>query len=609
MSRSGQFRAGWGALAYNAGAVVCAVLLFAASFPNPLVSGGIPWCAWVAFVPVFWLVGRVSPGAAAVWGALYGYAAYTVFNFWLSAFHPLAGVAAGVVFLIFFALLFVLFKLAVILFPRRGYIVQWLIWIGWEYLRTLGFTGYAYGIAGYSQWQVLPVIQIAALFGVWGVSALVVFPSAYLAAALRGWNPRVVAPPGGGEPPVSGVAENRARLAGLRFGAQGVRRPAPRLRGEDARPPLKNFFRREWLPGALWLLALALTLAYGFLAPRDYSGAPTVRTALIQHNTDPWKGGIAQYRGNFQTLKRLSREALAAGPRPDMVVWSETAFIPRIYWYTQYRDDPSFWALVQELLVFLREQDVPFVIGNDDARKEPPKNPGEHYRVDYNAVLLFREGVLVDQYRKLHLVPFTEYFPYQKRFPWIYEALIKADTHLWERGDRLTVFEIPRAPVGADDADAEDDAGTPVVKFSTPICFEDTFGYLSRDFVRLGAELIVNVTNDAWSGSRSAQMQHLAMAVFRAVENRRSLVRAAASGQTCGIDPEGRIIAMAPAFEEAWLTVDVPLLRELTPYTRFGDIWGQIFAVLGALVLLIGIVAGIIKRFSGSGSSVVSRAP
>ena len=71
------------------------------------------------------------------------------------------------------------------MFPRRGYLVQWVIWLAYEYLRTKGYLGYSYGITGYSQWRMIPLIQIANLFGVWGVSALVVFPSAWLAAVLK----------------------------------------------------------------------------------------------------------------------------------------------------------------------------------------------------------------------------------------------------------------------------------------------------------------------------------------------------------------------------------------------------------------------------------------
>jgi apolipoprotein N-acyltransferase len=220
---------------------------------------------------------------------------------------------------------------------------------------------------------------------------------------------------------------------------------------------------------------------------------------------------------------------------------------------------------------------VPYIIGNDDARKEV-NTEGVWDRVDYNAVMLFEGNRNTQIYRKQHLVPFTEHFPYEKQLPWVYNALEKADTHFWEKGDKATIFE----------------GGG--VRFSTPICFEDNFGDLTRNFVRNGADLIVNLTNDAWSKSLPAQMQHLSMAVFRAVENRRSMVRATSSGQTCAIDPNGRVIAMAEPFTETQLTVEVPVLSLETPYTAWGDLWAKFLTIAAAIMLILGIVLRIIKK-------------
>jgi apolipoprotein N-acyltransferase len=507
----------------NLAAVIIASVLFAASFPNLLFRDGLPFLAWVAFVPVFWLTRRVRIGTSILWGALYGYIAYGLFNYWLGNFHPLAGMIVGIIYSVYLAALFPLMTLSSRLFERRGYIVQFLLWMGYEYLRTKGFLGYAYGISGYTQWHQVPLIQIADIFGVWGVSALVVFPSAWLAAAFH--------------------------------------------RG---RADIKAFARGERLPAFIWAAAMAAALVYGQVARIDYTEAPVKRIALIQHNTDPWKGELQAYARNLRVLRELSLEALSHEPKPDLVVWSETAFVPRIHWHSTYRENADYYELVKELLDFLAVQDVPFVVGNDDARKEVDAS-GSLERVDYNAAILFDGGREAGVYRKMHLVPFTEHFPYRKWLPGVYKLLSEADTHFWKKGTEATVFEA---------------AG---FRFSTPICFEDTFGYLSRRFVNAGADVIANMTNDAWAHSLPSQMQHMSIAVFRAVENRRSLVRATASGQTCGIDPNGRIIAMAEPFVETQLTVAVPIMNGTTVYTRFGDWLGVLFTATAAAMLAIGI--------------------
>lgn len=529
-------RSGLRSLGASLFALILSSFLFAAAFPNQIAHEGLPFLAWIAFVPVFWTVNRSGWTSVFFLGAFYGYFSYSVYNYWLAAFHPLAGLVVGVLAVSWFVALFPLMKLADVLFPRRGYLVQWLLWISQEYLRTKGFMGYPYGIAGYSQWSFLPLIQIASVFGVWGVSALVVFPSSWLGAALRG-------------------ATVRSFRAGL-----------------------LEFFRSHRIAAAVWAAALAAALVFGLFSRVDYADSPVKRLALVQHNTDPWRGGIEMYRENFRVLRRLSDEAIAQSPPPDAVVWSETAFVPRIYWHKTYRDDPESYELVKELLDYLETRTVPFVIGNDDGRKEVGES-GDWERVDYNAVMLYEKGAEKAVYRKLRLVPFTEHFPYRRLFPWVYDALVATDTHFWKKGTEATVME------------------TAGFKFSTPICFEDGFGYLSRRFVRGGAEIIVNLTNDAWAKSLSSQMQHATMAVFRAVENRRSVVRSTASGQTCAIDPNGRILAMSEPFAENWLMAEVPLYTGTTTlYTRWGDAPIAVVLAFSCALLLWGAVRRVIDK-------------
>ncbi|MDR2543840.1 MAG: apolipoprotein N-acyltransferase, partial [Treponema sp.] len=140
----------------HAALIVLAAVLFAGSFPNPFFTNGIPFLAWFAFIPILIVINKSRLLTCVLWGAVYGFLSYALFNYWLSTFHPLAGTITYTIYSIYLAIVFVFLKLACIFFPKRSYLVQWIIWLAYEYLRTLGFLGYSYGITGYSQWQIIP---------------------------------------------------------------------------------------------------------------------------------------------------------------------------------------------------------------------------------------------------------------------------------------------------------------------------------------------------------------------------------------------------------------------------------------------------------------------
>ena len=528
----------------NAALLLSSSVLFAFSQPGFLLSTGLPFLAYIIFVPLFILVRRISFLSSFLWGGIYGVFNYCIFSYWLWGFHPLAMYIVALEYFFYYMLTIPLLKSADIYFPRYGFIVQWLIWIGYEYIKTLGFLGFSYGVVGYSQWQFVPLIQIASIFGVWGVSALVCFPSAWIAAGIK----------------------------------------------PHCKELLRNWFDsflifayRERASALMWCLCFIAALIFGVSIQRDYKDVPTARIALIQPNSDPWLGGIESYKKDFKTLKKLSDQAIADNEHLALVVWPETAFIPRIDWHYRYREDRNTFELVHELLTYLDKQPVPFLIGNDDAVKTVTED-GLPDRLDYNAALLFRpqENVLPPQpgrYRKMHLVPFTEHFPYKNAFPAIYDALIANDTHFWETGNEPTVFSVNG------------------LEFSVPICFEDTFGYITRRFARHGAKLFVNMSNDAWAKSVACQYQHLSMGVFRAVETRLPMVRATASGQTVAISPHGKITAMLSPFIEGYLCVDVPIFttNSNTWYVLWGDVLGLIAATAAGGLLIIGSVRAILS--------------
>jgi apolipoprotein N-acyltransferase len=506
-------------------------VLLSLSFPSFLSTNGIPALAFVCLVPLLAVLIDVRPG----WGTFYGVAAGAmqtmITNYWLGTFNLLTLQFVTVVTTIQYAAFMAVATRILRRSGALGFLVFPAGWVLFDWLRSLGFLGYPWAMPGTSQYAFIPLIQVSSITGVWGVTFVVVLFNSVAAWSL-------------------------VRLLG---------------RMQTRRAPL-----------IVLAAVLAAALGWGGLRTWREAGQPgslggggqgderTVRLALVQQNADPRKD---DYEGVFRTLQRLTTSALPQ--RPDLVVWSETAFVPNIRRWSG--EDPAEYrlaALVREFLDWQKTIGTWLVTGNDDY--EVVTGSAGEERMDYNGAVFFSPGgTRVATYHKIHLVPFTEYFPYKKQLPAIYRLLQSFDAYLWEPGSERVVFRHP------------------LVSFSTPICFEDAFPNDVRLLVRAGAEAIVNMSNDYWSLTEAEAMQHAANAVFRAVENGLPLVRASASGLTCSVDTVGRITARAPIYEEAVLTVDVRLRpRRPTAYTRWGD-W---FPIAMAVLLLAALAAGIGRR-------------
>ncbi|EMB22089.1 apolipoprotein N-acyltransferase [Treponema denticola] len=518
---------------------VLGAVLFSLSHPNYLNLNGLPILAYIALIPFFLLLKRTKLKFSFLWGAFSGSLSYFIFNFWIIFFHPLAIYIIIAKYCIFYSVLFFVLKIIDSYFSRYSFIFQAIAWVAFEYLSTLGFLGYPYGIIGYTQWRFTLLIRAASIFGVWGISFLLIFFSACTASFL------------------------------FEF-----------YKEKD----IKNVYKIYRLPMMIWIGTFFAFILYGAFTKIDLSEAQRTKIALVQPNRDPWLGNLEVYRNNYEELKNLSEKALKNFPDIELVVWPETAFIPMIRWHYKYTStsNPNS-LLVRELLHFLDNQKVPFLIGNDNGVLDEKFSDNnfdnlEEKRLDYNAALLFipKKNVLPPEpqtYRKMHLVPFTEHFPYQELFPRLYEFLKENDTHFWEKGKEANLLEFKNLKIG------------------TPICFEDSFGYISKAFSRRGANIIINLTNDAWANSAVSQYQHLSMAVFRAVENRLPVLRAASSGQTVFIDQNGKIQNMLAPFVKDVLIVDVPVLTDgrQTVYSYLGD-----FFALTCSVFLVGLLCFII---------------
>ena len=562
----------------NVSLLVSGILLFALPQPSFIYARGLPFISYFSFIPIFLLTRRLSGKSVWLYGMLYGIGCYVVFTSWLANFHPMGITVISFLYGLQLCLVFPLLKAAWSLWGEKLWIAQWIVWCAYEYLKTKGFAGFNYGVTAYSHWRVLPLIQCADIAGVWGLSALITFPSIWFAQVLYPLFEKHSAFR------IKTVAEKNEKAAADK-NKNGLHMHTPSC--------IRQRIKKYRTSAFIWCIVFAAALVYGFVSQFDYSTAPVQKVILIQTNTDPWLGGTGAYRHDLTALKRLTDEALAKHPDASLVVWPETAFVPRIRRHYRLRTDRERFELVDELLQYINSKRVPFVIGNDDT-VDGYNSLGDFGEISYNAALLFRPGENVippepELYHKMHLVPFTEYFPFEKILPTVYRLLLNGDTHMWTPGENAVIFS-----VGG-------------LRFGTPICFEDTFGYIGRRYVNAGANALVNISNDAWSKSLACQYQHLSMAVFRSVENRVPAVRATASGQTVMIDPNGKVQAMLEPFCEGGLAVSVPVLTKVrkTVYTAWGDYAGIAFSCAAVFLLVFKIMEKTICRFHTAKKKVI----
>ncbi len=291
-----------------------------------------------------------------------------------------------------------------------------------------------------------------------------------------------------------------------------------------------------------------------------------LRVGLVQASIPmDEKWDAARAWANVDRHLALTRTAIAQGGR--LVVWPESA-LPFLF--------DRVPVVADQLRHLAAEDDVYLLFGNDD-REE---GGGPRGRIWVGAKMLDPAGRVALRYHKLRLVPFGEYVPLQSILT------------LGGRYSAKLVQEVGTFTPGAEYAVGAVD-GHPVAAF---ICYEAIFPDLVRGFAARGAQLLVNITNDAWFGRTSAPYQHLAMVVFRAVENERYLVRAANTGITAVVDPHGRVLERTPLFEPAVVVRDVPLLAGSTFYARHGDVFA--WACLAAAAALT--AAGVRKSASGA---------
>lgn len=330
---------------------------------------------------------------------------------------------------------------------------------------------------------------------------------------------------------------------------------------------VKFFFPKLIVAAAI----LIIVVVYGYFrlegVAKIAAASPTIHTGIVQGSIpqdEKWQHGSEI--ANVNIYRRATRKL--AQSQIDLIVWPESAFPWKISANDEHIDP--------NMLGFERggTEEMPYLLAG-----MVTETGGNNI---YNSAQLFKaNGDRVARYDKVHLVPFGEYVPYKNLLFFINKLV-----------DPVGDFQPGKTL---------DPIDSPLAKLAVLICYEDVFPEIARGQVLRGADLITNITNDAWYGVSSAPYQHVAHAVFRAVENRRFLVRAANTGVSAIVDPTGKIIVSSKIFNESILAAPVGLISELTFYTKSGE-W---FAYACIAYLMIGLGFVLVRRlFKKFGSDV-----
>ena len=392
-------------------------------------------------------------------------------------------------------------------------------WTTLEWLRGWVFSGFGWnglGVALHDNW---PLIQIAELTGVAGLSFLIAFVNVIiLTTAYRL------------------VVEARTRVM---------------------RPHFDFTFT---------MAAIVGVLVFGFRATQVPSAAKPLRVTAVQSNVPQNQKFDPQFtRRIFDQFRRLSEIALRSNPPPELLVWPESSMPGPVL------VDQESYKFVTDLAA---DADADFLLGTID------EDGGDVYNA---AILLSEGGERVQIYRKVHLVPFGEFVPGRHTVPLLARIVGDQVPGDFKAGKEHTVFTLTNGDV----------------QVAPLICFEDTIGELARQFVvptetSPGANLLVDVTNDGWFQHSAGSPQHLANAIFRCIETRRPMLRAANTGVTCFINQFGRVTQelrdeTGSTFTEGVLSGDikVPSEHELTFYARHGELFAKVCGVITLIAIVL----------------------
>ncbi|MBN1532242.1 MAG: apolipoprotein N-acyltransferase [Spirochaetes bacterium] len=496
--------------------LLTAVLMFL-SFPSfdSIVLKGFPFFAWLSLVPLIHAVRGLRMKDVFTIAFVTGFFGNLFTYHWIGNFGR--SVPGGPVMILSFLIpsLTVFFTVKIFIaellsrrFGRLRLIIYPSVWIIVEWIQSIGFIAFPMPFWGYSQYPVLPFIQIASITGIMGVTFILIMSNAVLAEA------------------VDRIAVGGPSLRGLTRSAEGRRLGA-------------------------FILFLCIVFGYGALTVLTArpSGGGSMRVAVVQSCIDPWKMWVTNKYAYLDELKKLTEESLSRNP--DFLIWSESATLEPITYHWNYGELNDF---ERDLIDSVRRWGRPLLTGEIGVVERWSGFYVNRYPQN-NAVLLDASGVPLLSYAKIFLVPFGEWFPYERVFPFLRPLLDSFGASRFVPGERPVLFELFNR------------------RFGVLICYEGIFHRLCRTYRNMGAQYFVNITNDGWTHSYSGHMQHFAVSVFRAVENGIWYVRAGNTGYTVVIDPYGRQVRSIPIWEKGALVADLDFgMNRPTVYSAAGDL-------------------------------------
>ena len=316
--------------------------------------------------------------------------------------------------------------------------------------------------------------------------------------------------------------------------------------------------KARWTPAAVFTVCLVANLIYGFVrlnqVTTQMNTAPRLSVAAVQGNIGVgMKWDPKQMNVNLDAHTKLTQEIEGV----QVVIWPESAIEE---WLPE-----NLQALPPQFVKSLRLKDAYFIFGTRSYRRNPQ---GPDLRAFNTAFLTDAKGRVLGRYHKQVLLAFGEYIPFSGLL-----GLLPGMPFVegFSAGDGLRTLDLPGG-----------------IKIAPLICYEDLMPELSRSFVReKKANLLVNLTNDAWYGNTVAPWQHARLALWRAIETRRSLLRVTNTGVTSFINAKGEMVETLPVFTPAVLKTRVEILEGETFYVRFGDwfAWGITFISIGIILV------------------------